>query len=88
MLCLVGMSKNELKMISKVAEDAQNMKKPVCLIFSSEITTEVTGGGMGGPCQEVALATAIELKRRYDSHDSLRVRLMSISSWSHKYHNI
>lgn len=83
------MNKKDLKMIAKSAEEACSMRRPVCLIFTSEITTEVKGSGLGGPCQEVALATAIQLKKRYDKYECLRVRcqdcLVVISQSSH-YH--
>lgn len=68
-----GLSKKEIKMITEAAEEACNTKKPVCLVFTSEVTVEVKGTGTGGPCQEVALATAIELKKRYERHESLKV---------------
>ena len=35
------------------------------------------GSGIGGPCQEVALATANELKKRYDDFDCLKVGIQA-----------
>lgn len=43
------------------------------MVFTSEVSVEVTGTGIGGACQEVALATAIELKKRHDQNDNLKV---------------
>jgi len=67
------MTKTELKEIARISEDAKNAKKPVCLIFNSEVTVHLRGSGKGGPCQETALATAIYLKQRHRQHEALQV---------------
>lgn len=70
----MGVTKSELNDIARAAEDGKNMRRPVCLIFTSEITVELRGrGGMGGPCQEVALATAIALRKRHKESETFRV---------------
>jgi len=80
----MGVTKSELNDIARAAEDGKNMRRPVCLIFTSEITVELRGrGGMGGPCQEVALATAIALRKRHKESETFRacdVQLFSIDS--------
>ncbi|KAF6029692.1 GLYCTK [Bugula neritina] len=79
----MGMTKTELKEIARISEDAKNAKKPVCLIFNSEVTVHLRGSGKGGPCQETALATAIYLKQRHRQHEALQacdVQLLSIDS--------
>ena len=75
LLLLVGLSKTELKNIANLANDANNMKKPICLIFTSEITVDLKNDscGKGGRCQEVALATAIELQKKSEHHSCLKV---------------
>lgn len=72
----VGMSKMELRHITSVVVTAANMKKPVCLIFTSEIAVDLNNEslGKGGKCQEVALVTAIELKKKHDQHSCLQVQ--------------
>lgn len=69
------MSKSEINQVARAAEDGANMRRPVCLVFTSEILVEVTGSGTGGPCQEVALATAIELGKRTEKSVALQVKL-------------
>ena len=72
-IIVVGLKKSELNEIARAAEDGKNMRRPVCLVFTSEVTVEVRGTGMGGPCQEVALATAIELSKRHYECETFRV---------------
>lgn len=67
------MTKFEMTRIVRAAEEASCRRHPVCLIFTSEIATEVKGTGIGGPCQETALATAIELQCRYTKYECLQV---------------
>ncbi|XP_067936933.1 glycerate kinase-like isoform X2 [Watersipora subatra] len=81
----LGMPKTELKSIAIIANEARSTKKPICLIFTSEIVIDVKEGspGRGGRCQEVALATAINLQKKYSEHESLRrcdVQLLSVDS--------
>lgn len=42
-------------------KDVQNQERKLCLLFGGETTVEVTGTGIGGRNQELALAAAIEL---------------------------
>lgn len=46
----------------KIAYDSRRRRSPICLLYGGETTVRVSGDGLGGRCQELALAFAIEIR--------------------------
>ncbi|KAK7102479.1 hypothetical protein V1264_020691 [Littorina saxatilis] len=60
-----GISKNKLNEIAVKARNAQNLKKPMCIVAGGETTVTITGTGMGGRSQEMALTAGIQLQKGF-----------------------
>lgn len=61
----------ELEQLKESAERAFDMGRPICVVAAGETTVTVAGPGKGGRCQELALASAIELDRLFN-HSKLQ----------------
>ena len=55
-----GLTKSQLKVVGEAAGHAYNSGKSLCVISGGETIVHVTGTGLGGRNQEMALAFAIE----------------------------
>lgn len=51
--------------IRRIARLAHEQPRPLCVVSAGETTVQVTGGGRGGRNQELALAAAFHLARRF-----------------------
>jgi hydroxypyruvate reductase len=61
-----GAARELLSLASAIAAGRGPVAPPACLIAGGETTVTVLGDGIGGRCQEFALAAAIELEGRDD----------------------
>lgn len=62
-LVKLGITKMDLKKVETVVSQAQNSRKPVCVICGGETTVLVKGNGRGGRNQEMALAFALKIEK-------------------------
>ena len=58
-LCEGGLTKSQLNIVGEAAGHAYNSGKSLCIISGGETTVHVTGTGLGGRNQEMALAFGI-----------------------------
>ncbi|KAL4226896.1 hypothetical protein ACF0H5_014874 [Mactra antiquata] len=66
----LGINKIELKRIEAATTQAQNSKSGVCIICGGETIVNVSGNGVGGRNQEMALAFAMEYKKLTSNENS------------------
>lgn len=58
-----GVGKKTITALSRVIEESAHTGRPVCVLAAGETTVQVRGNGVGGRCQQMALASAIAMDK-------------------------